>query len=126
MLREFQVRAPTAICLIPRHPGNYKIPPVEFTYFNPKKKGYVSLAIPEMNLDVSKGDNNSSAVTVSGPVNKEDVKVIGSDIRYLHEGHEKFYPTDDFFLYSFPFFAGISFTLTCFYGLCCCRKKKVR
>jgi hypothetical protein len=93
--------------LIPRHAGSYKIPPIEFTYFSPKKKAYVTLTIPEMSLDVAKGDNSSSSITVSGPANKEDVKVIGSDIRYIHPTHEAFYRTDDFFLYSFPFFAGI-------------------
>jgi len=111
--------------LVPRHPGNYKIPPIEFTYFNPKKKGYVSLAIPEMNLDVAKGDNNNSSVTVSGPVNKEDVKVIGSDIRYIHAGHETFYHTDDFFLYSFPFFAGIFIPLFAFMGFVAGRRRYV-
>jgi hypothetical protein len=111
--------------LVPRHPGSYKIPPIEFTYFNPKKKGYVSLSIPEMNLDVAKGDNNNSSVTVSGPVNKEDVKVLGSDIRYIHAGHETYYHTDDFFLYSFPFFAGIFVPLFAFIGFVAGRRRYV-
>jgi len=111
--------------LIPRQPGSFKIPPVGYTYFNTKTKAYVTLSIPEMNLDVSKGDNNSSAVTVSGPVNKEDVKVIGSDIRYLHEGHETFYHTDDFFLYSAPFFAGILSPLLAFIGFVVARRRYV-
>lgn len=109
--------------LVPRHPGNYKIPPVEFTYFNPKKKEYVSLSTPEMNLDVAKGDNTSSSVTVTGPVNKEDVKLLGSDIRYIHSGHETFYRTDDFFLYSFPFFAGIFTPIFVFMGFVAGRRR---
>jgi len=111
--------------LVPRHPGNYKIPPVEFTYFNPKKKAYVTLSIPEMNIDVAKGDNTNSSVTVSGPVNKEDIKVIGSDIRYIHAGHEAFYRTDDFFLYSFPFYAGILAPILTFLGFIIARRRYV-
>ncbi len=109
--------------LIPRHPGNYKIPAVEFTYFNAKNKEYVTLSLPEYNIDVSKGDNNSSSVTVSGPVNKEDVKTLGSDIRYIHPGHESFYQSDSFFLYSFPFFAAIIVPLLMFAGFVIARRR---
>jgi hypothetical protein len=62
---------------------------------------------------------------VSGPVNKEDVKVIGSDIRYIHSGHEPFYFTDDFFLYSFPFYAGILIPLFAFSGFVVARRRYV-
>ena len=111
--------------LVPRHQGNYKIPPIEFTYFNPKKKGYVTLTTPEMNVDVAKGDNTSSSVTVSGPVNKEDVKVLGSDIRYIHTGHGAFYRTDDFFIYSLPFFAGILTPILVFLGFVAGRRRYI-
>jgi hypothetical protein len=111
--------------IIPRHPGSFKISPVEFTYFNPKKKEYVTLTTPDMDLQVTKGDNNTSTVTVSGPVNKEDVKTIGSDIRYIHSGHEAYYHSDDFFLYSFPFFAGIISPLLIFAGFVIGRRRYV-
>jgi hypothetical protein len=111
--------------LIPRHPGSFKIPPVDFTYFSPKKKKYITLSTPEMDLEVTKGDNNSSSVTVSGPVNKEDVKTIGSDIRYIHSGHESYYHVNDFFLYSFPFFAGIFSPMLAFLGFVVARRRYV-
>ncbi len=111
--------------LIPRHPGNYKIPAVDFTYFSVKDKSYKTLSLPEFKVDVEKGDNTSSAVTVSGPVNKEDVKVLGSDIRYIHPGHESFYRTDSFFLYSFPFFAGILAPLLLFIGFVIARRRYI-
>src|SRR6185312_4053479 len=112
--------------LVPRHPGSYKIAPVQFTYFNPKSKQYTTLSTQEMDLDVAKGDNTSSSVTVSGPVvNKEEVKVIGSDIRYIHTGHEAYYSTDDFFLYSFPFFAGIFIPIFAFIGFVAGRRRYI-
>ncbi|HTA28192.1 MAG TPA: BatD family protein [Bacteroidia bacterium] len=112
--------------IIPRHPGNYKIPPVDFTYFNTKKKEYVSLSTPEMELEIAKGDNNSSSsVTVSGPVEKEDVKTLGSDIRYIHSGHEAYYHTDNFFLYSAPFFAGLFAPILAFIGFVIGRRRYV-
>jgi len=79
-----------------------------------------------MDLDVAKGDNTSSSVTVSGPVvNKEEVKVIGSDIRYIHTGHEAYYSTDDFFLYSLPFFAGIFIPIFVFIGFVVGRRRYI-
>ncbi len=111
--------------LIPRHPGAYKIPSVDFTYFNTKKKDYVKLSLPDMDIQVTKGDNNSSSVTISGNVNKEDVKVIGSDIRYIHTGHETYYRVDDFFLYSVPFFAGILAPILAFIGFVVGRKRYI-
>lgn len=111
--------------VIPRHQGSYKIPQVDFTYFDPTKKSYVTLNIPEMSLDVAKGDNNSVAVTVNAPVNKEDVKVLGSDIRYIHTGHLPAYRSDDYFLYSLPFFAGIVSPLLCFVGFLFARRRYI-
>ncbi|MGP8215806.1 MAG: BatD family protein [Bacteroidia bacterium] len=100
--------------IIPRHQGNFKIPQVDFTYFDPSKNSYVTLNIPEMNLDVAKGDNNGPSVTVNTPVNKEDVKVLSSDIRYIHTGHLEAYQSEDYFLYSLPFYAGVFSPLLCF------------
>jgi len=111
--------------LVPRHQGSYKIPPVEFTYFSQNKKGYVTLTTPEMDVDVAKGDNSSSSVTVSSPVNKEDVKTLGSDIRYIHLTYESYYSTDTFFLYSFPFFAGIFAPLLAFIGFVVGRRRYI-
>jgi hypothetical protein len=111
--------------VIPRHQGNFKIPQVDFTYFDPSKKSYITLNIPEMSLDVAKGDNNSSAVTVNTPVNKEDVKVLGSDIRYIHTGHLPAYRSDDYFLFSLPFFAGIVSPLLCFVGFLFARRRYI-
>ena len=111
--------------VIPRHMGKFNIPQVDFTYFDPSKKSYITLNIPQMDLDVAKGDNNGSAVTMNGPINKEDVKVLNSDIRYIHTGHLSAYPSDDYFLYSFPFLAGILSPLLGFIGFLFARKRYV-
>jgi len=113
--------------VIPRHQGSYKIPPVDFTYFDPSKKSYVTLTIPEMNLDVAKGDN-TGATQMNNPVtttNKEDIKVLGSDIRFIHTGHMPSYELNNFFLFSLPFFAGLAFPLLCFVGFLFVRRRYI-
>jgi len=67
--------------LIPRHAGEYIIAPIEFSYFDPAKKKYFTLSSPEYRLSVSKGDEQST--TTLSTINKENVRFIGSDIRFI-------------------------------------------
>ncbi len=68
--------------LIPRHAGNFTIPSLNFSYFDPQKEQYVTLPTPEFALKVAKGQGGDG-LAVSHGVEKEDVKLVGSDIRYL-------------------------------------------
>jgi hypothetical protein len=68
--------------LIPRHEGEYKIPPVVFSYYNLEKKKYETFSSDEFVLKVDKGDGTTASTVVNG-TSKEDIKYIGKDIRYL-------------------------------------------
>lgn len=65
---------------IPRYEGNYTIPAVDFTYFDPSKSKFETLTLPERHLQIAKGDPGSSVA--SSYVNRQDVKVE-QDIRFL-------------------------------------------
>lgn len=67
---------------IPRHAGDYEIPGVEFTYFDTKSKEYKTLTTPSYNLKVNRGSGSTTTVT-TGYVNKEDLKLLGEDIRFI-------------------------------------------
>jgi len=45
-----------SITLIPKKEGKYVIPGITFSYYDPKKKEYVTLNTPEFNLNVAPGD----------------------------------------------------------------------
>jgi hypothetical protein len=70
--------------LIPRHQGNYTIDPVKFSYFNPATRKYVTLSTKLFTIEVAKGVNEGN-VTVSS-VDKQDVKLLDKDIRYIKTG----------------------------------------
>ncbi|MDR3133567.1 MAG: BatD family protein [Prevotellaceae bacterium] len=70
------------IPFIPRSAGSFSIPPVEFTYFDIAKKQYVTLVSKPLDIRVGKDPNAGSAVTVGG-VNKQTVRALGEDIRYI-------------------------------------------
>ena len=67
---------------IPRYAGAYKIPSVSFSYFDSNSGSYKTLRTQEYNLKVAKGAGNADQV-IANFTNKEDLKVLGSDIRYI-------------------------------------------
>lgn len=67
---------------IPRHAGDYKIPGVKFSYFDTKSKSYKTLTTEEYNVHVEKGAGNADNV-IANFTNKENLKVLGEDIRYI-------------------------------------------
>ena len=81
---------------IPRHAGEFTIPSIEFTYFDLKTQSYKTLKSEPYNLHVAKGEGNAEQV-IANFTNKEDLKVLGKDIRYIKTGHTKFTPKDEFF-----------------------------
>lgn len=67
---------------IPRNAGDFEIPAAEFVYFDLQEKIYKTLRTPVYNLKVSKGEGGESVVS-GNYVNKEDVKQLGKDIRFI-------------------------------------------
>ncbi len=68
---------------VPRHAGEYKIPAVEFCYFDTEAKSYKTLKTQDFKIDVAKGKGHSSEGEY---INKESVDMLASDIRYIHQG----------------------------------------
>lgn len=74
---------------IPRHGGNYTIPPVEFSYFDVKSGAYKTLTTPEYVLNVAKGSGSSTSAPVNY-VSKEELRLLGQDIRYINLDEAKY------------------------------------
>ena len=81
---------------IPRHAGDFTIPPVEFTYFDLKSNAYKTLKAEAYNLKVAKGKGNADQV-IADFTSKEDVKVLGQDIRFIKLGDTDLQKKGDFF-----------------------------
>ncbi|MDG1477350.1 MAG: BatD family protein [Vicingaceae bacterium] len=93
--------------VIPRHPGQFKLDPVTFSYFDPNTKKYKTITSNPININVLKADG-STADNVVYSSSKEDIKVLGNDIRYIHinniqfsHSHEDFYGSWKFYLLFF-------------------------
>lgn len=70
----------------PRFEGEYKIPPVDFTFFNPSSGTYVTRSTPEYVLKVSKGTGDQNATVISSR-QRENLELIGQDIRFIKQGN---------------------------------------
>lgn len=71
--------------LIPRFAGEFEIPAVNFVYFDPLSAQYKSLRSNPFMLNVEKGDGEETGTVISGP-NREDVRYLGADIRFINTG----------------------------------------
>lgn len=81
---------------IPRHAGKFTIPAVSFTYFDLKTKTYKTLKSEEYVINVEKGQGNADQV-IADFTNKESVKMLGNDVRYIKRGTTQFAQRGDYF-----------------------------
>lgn len=72
--------------IIPRHEGNYTIPASSYSYFDVQSKSYKTLKTQAFNIAVAKGENSgtsSPGAIVGNYTNKEDLKLLAEDIRFI-------------------------------------------
>ena len=81
---------------IPRNAGTYKIPAVNFSYFDINSNSYKTLTTEEYELHVEKGAGNA-AQTIANFTNKEDLKILNEDIRYIKQNDVVLSQKGDFF-----------------------------
>lgn len=67
--------------VIPRHEGEYPLDPVTFCYFDTGAGQYRTIQADPMTIQVSPGDAGA-AVSIQRP-SKNEVEVLGRDIRYI-------------------------------------------
>lgn len=67
---------------IPRSAGSFEIEPIEFSYYNVNSNKYITLKSPAKNIAVARGEESSAPIVASG-INKQSVKSLGDDIRYI-------------------------------------------
>jgi hypothetical protein len=77
--------------IVPRFKGEYKIEPVSFSFFDPVKSRYLTLKTDPIVLSILEGDTPTSGLLAGSSLSKQEVELLGQDIRYIKESAE-FYP----------------------------------
>jgi len=81
--------------IIPRVSGKFEIKPIEFSFFDPNAKKYVAIKTPLFEIIVKR---NNSVAGSSGNLDKEDIRLLNEDIRYIKTGDFNFYHINDYSL----------------------------
>ncbi len=85
----------TRIFLYPKKKGEFTIPAISYSWFNPTKKKYETTTEGPWNIEVEKGEAPAAdaifqpqvaANPAGGPptVQKKEIEALGSDIRFIH------------------------------------------
>ena len=81
--------------IVPRYAGDYQIPEISFSFFDTQSNSYKTLTGKAYNVRVLKGNGKTegNAAAAVQSFKKEDVRMLGEDIRYIKTGelglHEK-------------------------------------
>lgn len=69
---------------IARAQGSYTVDPIDFTYFDPQTVKYVTLSTPPLQLEIMPDSSDTAAGRgLVGGLTKEDLKILGQDIRFI-------------------------------------------
>ncbi|MFA6483732.1 MAG: BatD family protein, partial [Bacteroidales bacterium] len=102
--------------MIPRHAGSFEIPAWNFSYFDPSSGSFKTYTSEILSINVVKGDNDSETTVVSTP-GKEDIRVIGQDIRFIKTGKPNFKTRGGHFFGSGGFIFSFVFVILVFIGV---------
>jgi len=109
--------------IIPRQPGDYKIESKTFSWFEPSSAKYFTVKSPEFAVKVTgEPSKNVNANAGNAVTNKEDVALVGQDIRYIKTNMPEFKKGNTFFG-SAGFVAAYSAPFLLFIGLLVAKRR---
>ena len=95
--------------LIPRYAGDFDLPGISMSYFEPKSGTYKTLKSDPIALSVLKSGNSDEPADVAYVApKKEDVQILGNDIRYISSQTAQFAQSEDPKFFSSPGFYAMS------------------
>lgn len=113
---------------IARAEGTYDIEPVEFSYFDPERMQYVTLASKPLTLEITP-DTNAGGETymVQGRgMSKEEVKLLGEDIRFIKLGGAQLRAMRSPFFFSGAWFGVLAAILVLFAAIYIALRRQIR
>ncbi|MBP3472065.1 MAG: protein BatD [Paraprevotella sp.] len=97
---------------VPRHAGKYEVPAVDFCYFDPSSGTYKTVSTSAYTIEVEKGA--AGAGRQADYTAKEDLKMLGSDIRFIKTGDVHYRPKGMFFFATLTYWGSYLLALLIF------------
>ena len=93
--------------VIPRHEGEYPLPPISLSYLDQATGTYRTLKSDSLVVTVAAGASGPGTVPSVQRANKTDVQVLEEDIRYIRTGDLQLREQGGMLFGSLPYFAGM-------------------
>lgn len=111
--------------LIPRHAGTYRLPPLDFSYFDLGDKSYKSIHGKQYTINVAKGAEDQQIGIVQG-LSKEEYQKLSTDILYIKTGRIPLYRKGNYLFGSLRFFAVYAASLVLFVLIVILRRSRIK
>lgn len=98
---------------VPRIAGVRQIKPIEFSYFDPAKKSYITLKAQPLTINIKQGTETYAA----DYENKENIKQFGDDIRFIKTSYTDIGKDKGLFIYNPVFWTTVTIPLIALVGL---------
>ncbi len=104
---------------IARAEGDHRIEPVPFSFFNPQTGEYVTLMTREVNMAVvaDTTERASSPIAIVGGLSREDLKILGQDIRFIRHDAPNLKRSGSVFMFSVSYFTIAGLLVAAFFFL---------
>jgi len=114
--------------MIPRHAGTFTIPSIKFAYFDPAQGKYRTSHSEPITINVSKGEGSETATAgvVRSNVNRENVKFIGQDIRFIKTTNKNLKPIGTFLIGSLSFYLALLIPFSLFILMFIINQKRLK
>lgn len=83
---------------IARSEGDYTIPAIEFSYFDPQSGAYNVVSTNPFSVTITpdqSGRGEAATIQTGSAVSKMDIEMLGRDIRFIKLGRGNFYSTEE-------------------------------
>lgn len=111
--------------LIPRHEGNYELPPVTVSYFDTQIGDYKTLSSGPTMIEVLPGDGSATTTLPQRPA-QSDIQLLEKDIRHIRTGDLELEPVGHELFASPAWIAGMTTPAVAFMLLLAWRRKQAR
>lgn len=102
--------------IIPRIPGEFTIPSIQFAYYNTNQDRYVTEQSSAYTINVSKSPGNQRNITYN-PSSQEEIQYLGKDIRYIYTNPVTLQVKGNYFYGSTQFYLLLIIPLVVFIAL---------
>ena len=112
--------------IIPRSTGDYSIPAITYSFFDPGTESFKSVATSSLSFHAARGTATAGDPQVFSPAAGEDIRYLGKDIRFINTTVPVLRKSRDNLLAKRSFYSAYGFAVLVFIAVVLLRREQVR